>query len=159
MKPFKIKPRKVFIYALLDPITNKPRYIGQTTNPTKRAGSHIRSIGPSVPALRQWVESLKSEGKRPGFVVLAQTTIDKGGSVETREIKRARKEGNDLFNQRLGSRLNPATYSAIKCLETGQIFDGWSEAERAIGYSRTSIKKAISSGEGLGWIGYHYEQL
>lgn len=35
----------VYLYILLDPITNEPRYVGQTNNPYRRLVKHIRDFG------------------------------------------------------------------------------------------------------------------
>ena len=61
-----------YVYALVDPTDNKPRYIGETTmHPVGRAGRHIgESWGMDRGKFRnglkhKWIRGLASKGKMP----------------------------------------------------------------------------------------------
>ncbi len=59
---------KVYIYCLIDPLTNQLKYIGKTVNPTKRYSSHLNEIKKDKKST--WVQSLKNNGTNPEFLIL-----------------------------------------------------------------------------------------
>jgi hypothetical protein len=55
------------IYALIDPRTDKVRYVGRTIRSKHRPKEHLRRGGPLK---RAWVEELKAVGLEPRFIGL-----------------------------------------------------------------------------------------
>ena len=60
-----------YVYVLVDPITNKIRYIGRTKNPDKRYVGHLN--GNSNGYILNWVDNLKQQGKRPILKIIDDT--------------------------------------------------------------------------------------
>lgn len=56
------------IYALYDPRTKTPRYVGQTSMPKERFTTHMRDKGGKAKKL--WLDELASEGLSPEFIIL-----------------------------------------------------------------------------------------
>ena len=73
-----------YVYALVDPTDNKPRYIGETTmHPVGRAGRHIgESWGMDRGKFRnglkhKWIRGLASKGKMPIVKEIFKSQDDK----------------------------------------------------------------------------------
>lgn len=70
-------PHGVTIYALVDPRTNEPRYVGRTTNPANRLRNHVtkaRRGGTGNAGLEQWLQELAAAGLRP--LIQSLETVD-----------------------------------------------------------------------------------
>lgn len=63
--------RKYYLYALIDPNLNSPKYIGITNNPERRLQEHIEDS--TITKKTKWISSLKEGGKLPTIKVLKQT--------------------------------------------------------------------------------------
>jgi hypothetical protein len=97
------KPRWVptHIYALLDPETGAPRYIGQTIRPKERLQNHMNEI--SNCHRSHWLQSLKRRGLKPEMVTLA--TVEGGWPWQLEErwwIALGRRLGWPLTNNTSG---------------------------------------------------------
>lgn len=57
------------IYALYDPRTNEPRYVGMSRNVDARFKSHLSKSHGEV---RKWIDSLKEIGLKPYLVILGE---------------------------------------------------------------------------------------
>lgn len=63
--------RKYYLYALIDPNLNSPKYIGITNNPDKRLQEHIEDT--AITKKTRWISSLKAGGQLPSIQVLRET--------------------------------------------------------------------------------------
>lgn len=75
------------IYALCEPGSQTPRYIGQTTFPLgHRLSNHVASAkrGKSSNGLSTWVNGLVYNGQRPVIVLLEECAPDEADNTETR---------------------------------------------------------------------------
>lgn len=61
---------KCYIYALCDPITQEVRYVGKSTNPTKRLRSHLNEKGETHKI--RWIQSLLNTGEAPYLRILEE---------------------------------------------------------------------------------------
>ena len=85
----------VYIYALIDPITNNIKYIGQTNNPRNRKYMHIKkALSNSIKD--KWVRKLLSNNYIPIFKILDKTNKDKANNLEDFYIEKFNKNGNIL---------------------------------------------------------------
>ena len=85
----------VYIYALIDPITNNIKYIGQTNNPRNRKYMHIKkALSNSIKD--KWVRKLLSNNYIPIFKILDKTNKDKANNLEDFYIEKFNKNGNLL---------------------------------------------------------------
>lgn len=97
MKTEKAKQSKACIYALLEPDTDRIRYIGKANNLRKRYEEHCRLSNNTGESPRQrWLRGLLDSGQRPGIKVL-ERQVD-WEEAETRLIAYYRKEQSDLLN-------------------------------------------------------------
>lgn len=91
------------VYALLDPVSGCPRYVGVTTRLYARWGEHVlrKSFGTASTPLDLWKKALYQQGKRPVLVVLETTSKRTARRKERRWVIRLAKRGYDLLNQHL----------------------------------------------------------
>ena len=89
--------RSCWVYFLRCPDTMQVRYIGQTTNPRDRSKAHWQQRETSIKG--EWVESLKSQGKRPVMdVVLGPLAYEDAVRCEWSIIVRSCFAGVKLLN-------------------------------------------------------------
>lgn len=90
---------KNFIYELVDPETNKPRYIGKTNDPIKRFKKHLsdNKFGYWTPK-NKWISSLIEKGLKPIINILEETEENNINTLEIEYIKKYRELYNDLTN-------------------------------------------------------------
>ena len=91
---------KNFIYELIDPETNKPRYIGKTNNPKKRLKKHLNEctkIGVWTPK-NKWLLYLKRKGLIPIINIIDETQENNINELEINYIKKYRELYDDLTN-------------------------------------------------------------
>ena len=76
-----------YIYALIDPITNEPRYVGRTNDPETRYKLHLawKSESNNTPK-RQWVAALLQDGVRPLREVLEEVSSETADTAESKWI-------------------------------------------------------------------------
>jgi hypothetical protein len=148
-----MNPPTAYIYGLAEPNTSTIRYVGQTVDPKIRRKCHERfgHFRGGNKSLRDWLSSVRREGKRPKFVVFETCPVSEAANRETHFIKLFKSKGNQLLNRLYGSR---HTYKScydyvVKCTETGDIFESMSSAARAVGVSPSTIRNYIKNGDGF----------
>lgn len=90
---------KFTIYALLEPDSEEPRYVGQTAIPLAiRLDQHLRKGGHSLRA--DWIRSLIARETKPRIELLEEITGTRHDaySRETAWIRKLRAKGHDLLN-------------------------------------------------------------
>ncbi len=98
------------VYVLTAPGSERPRYVGMTSDPRTRWIMHVhhaRSSGGSLlKPLAVWILDLYGKGKRPVMTVLECMGPDKAYALlrEEQTIAALRAEGEDLLNLTLGQR-------------------------------------------------------
>lgn len=89
----------IYIYGLVDPNTNKIRYVGKTQNLDERFQAHFR---PSIlkPRTRKnnWIKSLIWKNQKPRLVILEMTTKENWQEREQYWIAHLRKLNYKLTN-------------------------------------------------------------
>jgi len=92
--------RKTYrIYALVEPISNRPRYVGQTADTIEnRLREHVRKR--RATAKGEWVQSLLDANLLPGIVLLEEFVGYRRQAYEreTHWIRQLRSEGQQLLN-------------------------------------------------------------
>jgi predicted GIY-YIG superfamily endonuclease len=88
----------ICIYALIDPIDKKVKYVGQTKDPSKRYNEHIRTAKYHVTLKEQWIHALLTVGHMPEFKVLELCTSLNKDEREKYYIQKYRKKNKYLFN-------------------------------------------------------------
>ena len=94
-----------YIYALIDPRTEQPHYVGKSKDPHARFDGHLRDAQRQVwhsPVL-QWIRALLAEGVSPELVLL-EDAGDDWAEAEVRWIERLKGMGYKLTNSKKGSR-------------------------------------------------------
>ena len=88
-----------YIYALVDPITGEIRYVGKSTDPTKRLSFHLskRSLKTNSPK-NLWIRKLLDKGLRPLLVILQKCDPNKWAEAERGWIVMFRMVGAELTN-------------------------------------------------------------
>ena len=89
-----------YIYALIDPIDNRIRYIGKTNNIKERLKRHIKNCkkhGFWTPK-NQWIKSLLDNNLTPQIQTLLETTKEEVNNYEIEYIKKYRELITDLTN-------------------------------------------------------------
>lgn len=93
-----------FIYALCDPISGAPRYIGQSKNPKKRYLGHIAAASSEETIKSRWIMMLRYIKEKPRLLILDEVEREKADESEMRWIKRMMRRF-PLTNSKIGSQL------------------------------------------------------
>ncbi len=88
--------RKSYIYALVDPISGRARYIGQSVNPKQRFSEHLRKKEHTHKY--HWIQSLKTKKLKPFIFILEKCDCKNIDERETFWIQYLRTAGVDLVN-------------------------------------------------------------
>lgn len=89
------------IYALCEPDSQTPRYIGQTAFPLgHRLSNHVASAkrGASSNGLSTWINGLVYNGQRPAIILLEECAPGDASKAETAWIALCKQQGCDLLN-------------------------------------------------------------
>jgi len=83
------------VYALYDPRTNEPKYVGASKQPKQRLRTHIN--GGSNTDVEQWVDELKENDCKPVMQIIDVAPVDELSQRERNAIERLADEW-ELFN-------------------------------------------------------------
>lgn len=127
----------IYIYGLRCPLANEIRYVGKSTNPQKRARSHMLS------ALRsdynhhtaRWLRKLASDGNEPILEIIREVAhAERWQDVEREEIAAALARGCRLTNSTLGGEgldyIDPEDDAAYRANLSASLKRLWSSPER-----------------------------
>ena len=144
----------IFIYKLIDPITEEIRYIGKTNNPKNRLNSHIyrAKTSDSVQHVLFWIKSLINKGFKPQMEVIETCCQETWSDREIYWIAKHKEMGCRLCNHQKGggSCLTPLQVSKKK-KSMSDLFskydvptkrDIWSKIQE--GWSLKDIQKVYS---------------
>ena len=124
-----------FIYALVDPRTDKEMYVGKANDPRARLAAHLRSAGKPGNAKRSaWLLELRALGMSPRVVILQEVDVSEWEAAEKRWISEMRARQPDLTNASTGGGSRP---DKIDKKTTGVIV-------RVTSAERASIKHAAA---------------
>lgn len=88
----------IYIYELIDPRDNLPKYIGKTNNPRRRYGQHMTMDFSNNSKKGNWIKKLISLDLKPLMrIIYIASNNDIGNSIEIDKIKKYR-EIYDLKN-------------------------------------------------------------
>jgi len=123
---------KIYIYSLIDPNTNKVRYIGKTNNIKRRYYEHITNTK-SNSYKNNWIKKLLSEGSPPIINIVEECNYD---NWEKREIYWI-SQFNDLTNGTdggEGGKITPKVREKLRLINSGKnnpcFGKIWSDNER-----------------------------
>lgn len=115
----------MFIYALVDPLSQAVRYVGYSQNPIARFRGHPTDL--CTPGKREWFRALDKKNLEPRLLILESVTLENRSEREGFWINAYRQMGADLFNVASGGvpptcgpitlaksqPVNPDTYQAL----------------------------------------------
>lgn len=88
------------VYLLIDPRTEKPRYVGQTMRFNQRMKDHMMTCDRGTTHKDRWLTQLKNLDLKPTVKILEDNlTKDEWADAEIKWINRYRKMGCDLTNR------------------------------------------------------------
>ena len=89
---------KYYVYSLIDPRTDRIRYVGQTNNPLRRYNEHVKST--EFTSKGKWVQELRDLGLKPRIVLLDEVDSQKDVNIqEYRWMYIGRQRNWDLTNE------------------------------------------------------------
>lgn len=89
----------ISIYALVDPDSQKVRYVGRSHNPEKRLRQHMATAKDIGTLKEEWLYFLKLEGKKPLLVILEEVPWQGAEEAELWWIFHYYDSGEQLCNQ------------------------------------------------------------
>jgi group I intron endonuclease len=101
--------KNIFIYGLMDPITNQVRYIGKSVNPKQRLRRHIANINLYDSHKDRWLRKLNENGVRPEIIIIDEVSEDDWQFWETHYIAYFKFLGCSLTNGTDGGDQPPST--------------------------------------------------
>lgn len=145
-----------YVYGLIDPRTRRIRYIGQSVDPDSRMRGHLSRS--SNRAAQAWINELKSLAMKPDLVILQEKTNDLYCKAEKRFIKFFRQKGSGLLNVRNGgdNQKRKRVCQQIRCVETGETFQGYNQAGRSNRCSGSTIRNRCNDGKACLETGKHF---
>lgn len=92
----------ISIYALCDPLTNKPRYVGQALHPRFRLHNHVSQArsNRSQSAKNLWLAEVLESGLKPVLSILEEVPEPDAAVREQFWVDHLRAEGHELLNDR-----------------------------------------------------------
>jgi hypothetical protein len=153
-----------FLYELLDPVSNLPRYVGITNNIRRRYLNHLNSLTTKTKK-NWWIKSLLAKNLKPIIRIIAASHKDDIGELEIKTIADYRKKYANLTNLSDGGSTGAAKLAHKKrqiaivgiSLTCDKIvkFDSITIAQN-YGFSRSSIMTALkrknASACGYVWV-------
>lgn len=95
--------KTTFIYVLIDPETNKVRYVGKSNNPDRRLREHIRDHSKYQRHKDHWVGALCERGLVPLLKIIEEVPLDLWAERELFWINHYMQLGYPLTNTYFGS--------------------------------------------------------
>lgn len=96
-----MEPRKVWIYALVDPRDKLVKYIGQSVNPASRYSAHMSGSYTSSQFVGDWCAELKSQSLKPVMITLEITNQFEAGLAEWKWLNVFKEANAPLLNKRI----------------------------------------------------------
>jgi len=90
-----------YIYALIDPRTNAPFYIGKTIDPKTRLYHHIVGVNSDSSKFKlkeELIQGIINEGLKPLLVILEEVSSADAPAKEGEWIATYRAQGHDIVN-------------------------------------------------------------
>jgi hypothetical protein len=88
------------IYGLVDPRSDKVRYVGRSIDVSTRFAKHVQA--PQTPPMKAWIAALAEDGLKPVLRVLDVCADEESDIVETRWIRDLRASGVLLNFSKMG---------------------------------------------------------
>lgn len=66
----------IYIYALVDPVSRKIRYIGRTNDPQRRLQQHLGNYHRKDSYCQRWIQSVLKQGKKPRLRIIEECDED-----------------------------------------------------------------------------------
>jgi len=109
-----------YIYTLVDPRSDDPRYVGATVNPDQRFQAHLSN--PHSESLSNWIENLETEGVTPELSILSEHAVEELSAEEEEKIAELSKEA-DLLNSQSHSGYSRFLGSVSEQLSSDELSD------------------------------------
>lgn len=108
----------IYIYEISDPLTDVPRYVGQTVNLTARKATHIRAARANTNKgnwkLLSFIKALLNDGYKPIFTIIDCVQDSEADRAEIYWIEQYRNWGFEIFNIHLGGQKNRSGFKRGK---------------------------------------------
>lgn len=105
---------KIYIYKLIDPITNEIRYIGKTGNLHNRYKNHLSHSKYLHTRIGNWIKSILNKGLLPIVEIIEECDISTWVEREQYWIKYYRDKGLNLVNFSKGGNEPPQSKKVIQ---------------------------------------------
>jgi hypothetical protein len=92
------QPSPVFIYALVDPRTDRICYVGKSKHPQVRYKEHLRLYGKRSTPTKSWIKSLYALRLFPKLVIIESCAEDRWEAQERHWIAKYREQEGGILN-------------------------------------------------------------
>jgi hypothetical protein len=124
------------VYCLIDPRTNKVRYIGCTQDINRRVADHIGGWLGKIETVQSWIDELVSQGLHIQWKILETTNDTWWGRTEQRWLKHYKLRGEADLNG------NPGQYQRKPRIITQEFRDKMSRSHTGISRPQSEATKA-----------------
>ena len=110
------------VYALVNPITKVPFYVGETSRLSERLCKHFNCTEKHE-LKNNYITELKKQGYKPDVLILESMIENKSEAenIEALYIKKYRNLGYELFNKNNGGNKPPTQKGTIQTKETKEL--------------------------------------
>jgi hypothetical protein len=135
-----------YIYELIDPITKKTRYIGQTNNLKNRYKKHIYDSKKNTYHNCLWIQSLLKKGVKPIMNEIDSTNLETIDILEKMYISLYKSWGCDLTNIYLGGQVNRCMSNETK-MKISETLKGKKQSQETKDKRKATLKETWKSPE------------
>ena len=130
----------IYIYLLIDPISNQIRYVGKTNNIKQRFKNHLNSCRDKNTHKRNWLNKLKKQGYKPEIEIIDIVIKDDWKFWEIFWISYYKSIGCNLVNYTIGG--DGLTFGNITSFKKGN--KPWNTGIKCSTETKLKIKKALT---------------
>jgi hypothetical protein len=136
----------IYIYELIDPISNETKYIGQSVKPKNRYNRHISDANKNNKNCKQWIKNLLDNNQKPLLNIIDSCTEENADTFEIMYISLYKSWGCELLNIELGGQKKRVISEATR-RKISETLKGQKQSQETKDKRRATLKETWKSPE------------